>query len=98
VKVDTLPAVKVDTVTPIGEGRCNLTHFMYWLCETDIGTFFSGDILYGGLPWIQRGTFFFGRCDLFGSMSCILDLVSQIKRRYKSNLKMEVSVVETSLQ
>jgi hypothetical protein len=31
-------------------------------------------------------------------MSCILDLISQIKRRYKSNFKMEVSVVEMSLQ
>jgi hypothetical protein len=68
------------------------------LYETDIKTFFSGDILFGGLPWIQRNPSFFGRCDLFGSLSCILDLVSQIKRRYKSNFKMEVSVVETSLQ
>jgi hypothetical protein len=29
VKMGPLPVVKVDTVTPIGEGRCNLTHFMY---------------------------------------------------------------------
>ena len=25
----TIQAVKVDAVTPIGEGRCNLAHFMY---------------------------------------------------------------------
>jgi len=42
VKVGTIQAVRVDTVTPIDEGRCNLAHFVYWLRETDIRTFFSG--------------------------------------------------------
>jgi len=29
VKVGTIQAVRVDTITPIDEGRCNLAHFMY---------------------------------------------------------------------
>ena len=97
VKMGTLLTVNMDTVTPISEGRCNLTHFMY--CMKLIQKhFFSEDYLFEGLPWIQRNLSFSGRCDLFGSLSCILDLVSQIKRRYKINLKMKVSVLETSLQ
>lgn len=63
----TIQALKVDMVTPIGEGRCNLARFMYWLRETDIKTFFSGDILFVGLPWIQRnlsleGVIYLGVC------------------------------------
>jgi hypothetical protein len=29
VKVGTIQVVKVDTVTLVGEGRCNLAHFVY---------------------------------------------------------------------
>lgn len=47
VKMGTLQTVNMDTVTPIGEGRCNLTHFMY--CMNLIQKHFSQKTTYLGV-------------------------------------------------